>query len=80
MQDETPELNIKHPFSQGDEAVAPDFLIEKDPEGRFRLWFHNKLEPLITADDWVAVTISPRCFLYMVDNLQDVLQEMTDQE
>ena len=78
MQDEGPELSIKHLVSQRDEAGAPDFLIEKDAEGRFRLWFHNKLEPLITAGDWVAITISPRCFLYMVDNLQDVMREMDD--
>lgn len=80
MQSERPDSNIKHLVSHRDEAGDPDFLIEKDPEGRFRLWFHNRLEPLITAGDWVGITISPRCFLYMVDNLQNVLQEMTDQE
>ena len=80
MQNEGLESSKRHYFPQLDEAGSPDFLVETDKEGRFRLWFRNRLEAPVTVGDWTLVTVSPRSFVNMVDNLLVLLREMVSEE
>ena len=80
MQSEGLESSKKHYFSQLDENGNPDFLVETDKDGRFKLWFRNRLEPPVTVGDWTLVTVSPRSFVNMVDSLLVLLREMAGEE
>jgi hypothetical protein len=57
-----------------------DFKVETDREGRFRLWFRNRLMPQTTEGEWTGITVSARSFIQMVDALKRILKEMTGEE
>lgn len=80
MQDGELTFSKDYQGSPKEEIRGADFSVETDEEGRFRLWFRNRLAPQITVGEWVGITISARCFMQMVDALQSTLKEMLGEE
>lgn len=80
MQDGDKGILGSHPGWQKRNIKTQDFSVETDKEGRFRLWFRNRLTPQVTDGDWIGVTLSARSFLQMADTLHSMLQEMMGEE
>ena len=57
--------------------TMPDFFVRTMKEGKVRLTFRSKLEPVLRYADWVSITISPQDFVNMVNNLQGILADLT---
>ena len=54
----------------------PDFFIRTMKEGKVRLTFRSKLEPVIRYADWVSFTVSPRDFVNICNNFQKALDDL----
>ncbi len=80
MQNRKTGIQEKHTGLRTKGLNTQDFKIETDKEGRFRLWFRNRLVPNIIDGDWTGITVSARSFIQMVDTLKRMLKEMTDED
>jgi hypothetical protein len=54
----------------------PDFFVRTMKEGKVRLTFRTKLEPVLRYADWVSITISPQDFINMRNNFQAILSDL----
>jgi hypothetical protein len=54
----------------------PDFFVRTMKEGKVRLTFRTKLEPVLRYADWVSITISPQDFINMSNNFQAILSDL----
>jgi hypothetical protein len=58
----------------------PDFFVRTMKEGKVRLTFRTKLEPVLRYADWVSITVSPEDFINMCHNMQRILADLESQK